>query len=264
LVDIQTDAGARAEGVTVRDGGVTVLQRWTPQVGAGVPYALFDAPAAITLDREGDVSYRVVDGSPPFVGARLSRTMFGQVETSPITAWPSLHIDMTYPAGATSCARMAVSRNGEVGPYSPYVCRTRPLDDKAFDRVGPWQQVESETAQGDGFVAASQRGSRLELVGLDIPAGPRPGEVSLVTFRGPDAGSVRLRLRDEWISRVVSLSGPASGEPVVVPVPLYDGRRESALRGKLEVVVVTDGQRVRLDGLAWPIPTAPAPFLSPL
>jgi hypothetical protein len=144
------------------------------------------------------------------------------------------------------------------------VCRTRPVDDDAFSRSGSWQRVQDPSAYGGRYVTTTDQRASLLVRGLDVPAGDRPGEVSLVAYTGPNAGSIRLRVGDQWVSTAMSLQGPTVAAPVVLEVPIRPRFESARLRGKLEIVVVSDGQRVRLDGLVWPSPTAPAPFLPPL
>jgi hypothetical protein len=244
-----------------------VVQAQNPQVGAGLPYTLFDAVDPLMLDADGTLSWRPVDASYAQFTRHVHSPLGVESVDNNFLSWfggPVNAVPVRYVNGATTCVDGLASRPDGASLRSPMVCRTRPIDDKAFARLGSWQRVSDAAAYGGSYVTTTGQRTSLVLKGLDIPAGERPGEVSLLAYTGPKAGDVRLRVRDQWVSAPLSLQGPAQDEPTVLEVPIKRRFSSAALRGMLEVVVVSDGQRVRLDGLAWPVPTAPEPFLPPL
>jgi hypothetical protein len=254
-----------ASGLRLQDGDVVVVQRGHSTRGDGVPYAWLQPADSLVYGSERVLGWRPVSTDAVEFTQRVA-TPFGSTSESPLPSWNggiAEPLTVPYPNGATTCVRGEATRADGESTESAWVCRTRPVDDREFEASEAWTRVRDDNAYGGSFVAASKRGSRLELRGLAIPAGERPGEVSLIAYTGQDAGTVRLRVAGQWVSAPLSLRGPGIGRPTELTVPLYWQWADTAVRGRLEVVVVSDGQRVRVDGLAWPVPPG-QPFLPPL
>jgi hypothetical protein len=136
------------------------------------------------------------------------------------------------------------------------VCRTHPLDDRAFFASDGWKRVDDVDAYGGSYRLAVGRGAQLSLGGLDAELTPWDGGAILVlAATGPNAGAVRLRMGGEWISNRVSLVSDEPAPKALVPVTFPTST--VLLDGKLHVVVTSDGKPVRVDGIAIAVPASP-------
>lgn len=217
-------------------------------VGAGAPYVEFEEAGELVLSGHSSVSWNEIEmtggswtrtASTPF-GKKEIQTLGDQTSKSPYRVY--------YEEGATTCLHAVPTRGDITGPAARSSCRTRPYDDRTLFGSEGWQRVDDADAYSGSFRRATDRGSRLGIGPLSwVHTSPL-----LLADTGPNAGTVRLRIGGEWASDPISLAITATRTTNVVALPLnwYTPRD-----GKLQVVVVSDGKPVRIDGLAIPGPT---------
>jgi hypothetical protein len=259
--DIELWSGGSASVLNVPLTGprVLALQDGVDRVGGGMPYVHlpFDT-APTTLTAGTTTRYALADADQATFEQRVIDVKGDDSGWTPFTGsldQDAQTVQLAHHAGATTCLRARANVTGvSPGPYSAPLCRTRPVDDRHFDARGTWRQVDHPEASGGSFQVTKEQGASLRLDDVRVRTGWLPGPVELVVLTSDDAGSIRLRADGGWISNAISLADPAqpgiAAAPSLVEVPLTTGG--AAIRGPVDIVVLSRNKPVRIDGLALP------------
>jgi hypothetical protein len=165
-------------------------------------------------------------------------------ESGPLVTWKSgtAMNSGSVPArkGDTNCFSFrARDSAGNWSDWSNDACTAVPLDDRALSPSGSWQR-----GSGPGFYRSTFSTSFIRSSALYI-GGVKAKKLALVATRCRGCGSIKVYWRGELLKRI-DLSASKTRKKQVISIRTF----ASAAKGKVRIVVASDGRKVSVDGLA--------------